>query len=208
MSTPNQWRMSVHVVWYEYSCTSRPNLSQLFRGIPIISHLFFSISKAMIPKLRMWASDSGTTRIEMTKCQDTLRVITLKTWKGIRKSHPALRIEKLQVDLRKALNRQEFAIDELRMTRTSPVDVKMTGTEKEWQQWVGNSGDSGDSGQGVTDSRLHQRLHDATCSRNMSKRLNMREQYEQSWTWPSRPQRRNGCRTRCREEGRTPATFL
>lgn len=68
------------------------------------------------------------------------------------------------------------------MTRTSPVDVKMTGTEKEWQQWVGNSGDSGDSG--VSGDSGHDRLtitsaHDATCSRSMSKRLNMLEQYEQ-----------------------------
>ena len=103
----------------------------------------------MIPKLRMWASDSGTTRIEMTKCQDTLRVITLKTWKGL-EGH---KIEPPRFANRETSGWPEessestgTAIDELRMTRTSPVDVKMTGTEKEWQQWVGNSGDSGDSG--------------------------------------------------------------
>ena len=143
----------------------------------------------MIPKLRMWASDSGTTRIEMTKCQDTLRVITLKTWKGL-EGH---KIEPPRFANRETSGWPEessestgTAIDELRMTRTSPVDVKMTGTEKEWQQWVGNSGDSGDSGHSGRDrltitsaaTCYMQSKHVETC-RNMSKHV---ETCRNAWT--------------------------
>ena len=75
---------------------------QLFVRIrTIISHLFFSISKAIIPKLRMWSSDSGTTRIKMTNCQNLSKHVASSSLEGHKKEPP--RFAKLQVDLRKAL---------------------------------------------------------------------------------------------------------